>query len=295
MCGGRPAGVDVNLSDVLALVYVVGFVVSRVERRDWRMPRTSAIVGGFFLAFALVYLIGFFNLETTEDLSLFAKGIGKFAVHFAFLVCAIAHVARRSDGFYWRTLGWFVAGIAVNAAYGLVELAYAETAGGNLDQLVLPAHRGYQRGGINVYGAVGGANVYRTNALTLDPNHLGIILIVPLLVLLPVYLRLERGHRLRRRRSRCCSPSSPSSSSRRSRAAASSASSSDSLVLAIPYRRFFLSPRLARPARPSLPESSSRSSRSAAASSSRCCARERSSRGRLDARPSRALRARCRR
>ena len=78
------------------------------------MPRTSAIVGGFFLAFALVYLVGFFNVETTEDLSLFAKGIGKFAVHFAFLVCAIAHVARRSDGFYWRVLGWFVAGIAVN-------------------------------------------------------------------------------------------------------------------------------------------------------------------------------------
>jgi O-antigen ligase len=53
------------------------------------------------------------------------------------------------------------------------------------------------KGGINVYGAVGGANVYRTNALMLDPNHLGIVLIVPLLVLLPVYLRLERGHRLR--------------------------------------------------------------------------------------------------
>ena len=39
--------------------------------------------------------------------------------------------------------------------------------------------------------------MYRPNALTGDPNHLGIELIVPLLVLLPIYLRLERGHRLR--------------------------------------------------------------------------------------------------
>ena len=46
---------------------------------------------------------------------------------------------------------------------------------------------------INVYGAINGANVYRPNALTGDPNHLGIMLIVPLLVLTPLYLRLERG------------------------------------------------------------------------------------------------------
>ena len=50
---------------------------------------------------------------------------------------------------------------------------------------------------INIYGAVNGASVFRPNALTGDPNHLGIMLIVPLLVLTPLYLRLEKGHRLR--------------------------------------------------------------------------------------------------
>jgi len=50
---------------------------------------------------------------------------------------------------------------------------------------------------INIYGAVNGASVYRPNALTGDPNHLGIMLEVPLLALTPVYLRLERGHRLK--------------------------------------------------------------------------------------------------
>jgi O-antigen ligase len=48
-----------------------------------------------------------------------------------------------------------------------------------------------------VYGAVEGQSVYRPNALTGDPNHLGIMLIVPLLVLAPLYLRLEPRHRLR--------------------------------------------------------------------------------------------------
>ena len=50
---------------------------------------------------------------------------------------------------------------------------------------------------INIYGAIEGSNVYRPNALTGDPNHLGIMLLVPLLVLAPIYLRLERRDRLR--------------------------------------------------------------------------------------------------
>src|SRR5207247_9206662 len=47
------------------------------------------------------------------------------------------------------------------------------------------------------WGAVGQSSVYRVNALTGDANHLGVMLVVPLLLLTPVYLRLEPGHRLR--------------------------------------------------------------------------------------------------
>ena len=50
---------------------------------------------------------------------------------------------------------------------------------------------------INIYGAVNGSSVYRPNALTGDPNHLAIELLLPILILSPIYLRLERGHRLR--------------------------------------------------------------------------------------------------
>ena len=69
--------------------------------------------------------------------------------------------------------------------------------GGNLDATLLsPITGGASQ--INVYGAVNGANVYRPNAMTGDPNHLGIMLIVPLLILTPIYLRLEKGSRWRR-------------------------------------------------------------------------------------------------
>jgi hypothetical protein len=190
-------GLDVNVSDVTASLFLAGFVFSRLERRDWSLPRTSLALGAFFAAFGVVYLVGYFNLETVADRDLFAKGLAKFAVHFGFLLAAVAHLARRSEAFYWRTLGWFVAGIGANAAYGLLELGYAEATGGELDQVVLGPITGEVTGGINYFGQVDGAAIYRTNALTLDPNHLAIMLVVPLLVLLPLYLRLERGHRLR--------------------------------------------------------------------------------------------------
>jgi hypothetical protein len=190
-------GADVNVSDVTASAFVVTFLVSRIDRSDAALTRTAAVLVAFFTAFALVYLVGFFGLETSEQRNLFTKGLAKFAIHFAFLVTGVAYLARRSQTFYWRALGWFVAGIAVNGAYGVVELVYAELTGGELDHVVLAPLTDEVRSGINVFGAVAGVNVYRANALMLDPNHLGIVLIVPLLVVLPIYLRLERGHRLR--------------------------------------------------------------------------------------------------
>ncbi len=190
-------GNDVNISDITATLFVAAFAISRFERRDWALPRTCAILSLFFAAFAIVYLIGFFNVETVADRDQFAKGMVKFVIHFSFLIAGAAHLARRSEDYYWRALGWFVGGITLNALYGLFELGYAEAGRGNLDQVVLEPITGTVRGGINVFGAVNGQEVFRTNALMLDPNHLGIVLVIPLLTLLPVYLRLERGHRLR--------------------------------------------------------------------------------------------------
>jgi O-antigen ligase len=146
--------------------------------------------------FLLVYLAGYFDLSDSDALAQWGKGLTKWVIHFAFLAAAVVWLSRRGQRYFWRTLGWFSAGIVFNAAYGVLQLLDARR-GGNLDTTILsPITGGASQ--INVYGAINGASVFRPNALTGDPNHLGIMLIVPLLVLTPLYLRLERGHRMRR-------------------------------------------------------------------------------------------------
>ena len=188
---------DINLSDILTSFFVLSCLFSWVVDRYRLWPRTTFVVAGFLLLFAVVNLLGYFSLETVADRDQWSRGMVKFLIHFIFLIAAVTHLARRTEIFYWRVLAWFTAGVIANGAYGLVELGYAELAGGNLDRLLLTPIGSFLRGGINVYGAIEGSNVFRPNALTLDPNHLGIMLIVPILILLPIYLRLEKGHRLR--------------------------------------------------------------------------------------------------
>ena len=186
---------SVFLADLTALGFLLAFGFDRLAGFRGRVPRTAAVLLAFFGAFLLVYLVGFFNLETTQALDQFGKGIIKWLLHFAFLIVGVVYLTSRSLRFYWRTLAWFLGGIVADAGYGILQLLVAQ-AGRNLDALFLePLTRGASQ--INVYGAVNGANVYRPNALTGDPNHLGIELLLPILILAPLYLRLERGHRLR--------------------------------------------------------------------------------------------------
>ncbi len=161
---------SLSIADVLTILFLLSFALTS----RGRTPRTSAIVLAFFAALLLVYLLGFFNLETKQGLDQFAKGMVKFVIHFLFLAAAVAYLVRRGERFYWRALGWFAAGLVANCAYGALQLLAAR-GGTNLDHAVLSP----------------------LNALTGDPNHLGVMLDVPLLALTPVYLRLERGHRLR--------------------------------------------------------------------------------------------------
>jgi O-antigen ligase len=189
---------QVSLADIASLCFLAVFAFDRLGRpTNPRVPRTAALLLLFLAGFLLVNLIGFFNLETTQALSQFVKGIVKWLIHFGFLIVGVVYLLGRSRAFYWRTLGWFLGGIAVNAAYGIVQLLAAQ-AGHNLDSIfVKPLTRGASQ--INLYGAVNGTNVYRPNALTGDPNHLAIMVLLPLLILSPIYLRLERGHRWRLR------------------------------------------------------------------------------------------------
>jgi O-antigen ligase len=185
----------VSLADILAIGFLAAWTLERLADNDWRLPTSSAVVVCFGLVFLLSYLVGYFSIDTGEASGQFGKGMFKWAIHVLFLVAGVAYLARRPERFYWRTIGVFTAGVVVNAVYGVLQLIAAQ-GGRNLDSAVLSPLTG-GASSINIYGAVAGQSVYRPNALTGDPNHLGIMLIVPILVLLPVYLRLGRGHRLR--------------------------------------------------------------------------------------------------
>ncbi|MES1246411.1 MAG: O-antigen ligase family protein [Actinomycetota bacterium] len=182
-----------DLSDVLTVLFLVAFALTY----RGGMPKTAGVVLAFLATFVVTYLIGFYNIQTQQALDQFTKGMVKFVLHFLFLAAGITFLSERGPRYYWRTLGWFCGGILANCVYGILQLLSAK-AGHNLDTTVLSPLTG-GASSINIYGQVGGQSVFRPNALTGDPNHLGIFLDVPLLVLLPVYLRLQRGHPWKRR------------------------------------------------------------------------------------------------
>jgi O-antigen ligase len=201
----QPAG-QVTLEDIFAAAFVALFVWDRIVRRDARMHPVAGTLALIGLGLEVVYLAGFFDLPTHQALDQYAKGMAKFLIHFGFLVCAAAHVLRRGRTLYWRTFAALIGGIVLNAVYGVFQLAAKVALGLNLDKAVVgPLTFGQGGvGGINVYGEVSGKGasafttqgVFRINALALDPNHLGIMLDVPILLLLPFALR--EGMRTRR-------------------------------------------------------------------------------------------------
>jgi O-antigen ligase len=186
------SAVSLTITNLIASAFIAAFVVDRLRRRDSSLPSASIALCGFMLAFAAVYLAGYFDLRDRDALTFWVKGIVTWGVHFAFLICACAHVIRRGRPLFMRCVWAFTAGMVLNCVYGVVQLALQAGAGVNLDTLVvgpLTAGQGKQ-GGINVFGQVAGeTSVYRINALTGDPNHLGVMLCVPLFVLFAWYLR----------------------------------------------------------------------------------------------------------
>ena len=113
---------SLTLSDILTSLFLVLFVWDRFERSDARLTRTALVALAFFLLFALVYLAGFYSLDTAQALAQWAKGMVKFVLHFGFLVTGIALLARRGVRFYWYALAAFLGGIGLDAVYGVIQL-----------------------------------------------------------------------------------------------------------------------------------------------------------------------------
>ena len=142
-----------EIADVTTILFLLSFALTN----RGRLPRTAAILLGFFAAFLIVYLLGYFNLETKQGLDQFAKGMVKYALHFLFLAAAVTYLVRRGQHYYWRVLGWFGAGLVANCIYGVLQLLSAR-AGHNLDSTVLSPLTG-GASAINIYGAVSGVNM----------------------------------------------------------------------------------------------------------------------------------------
>src|SRR5436305_12220065 len=106
------------------------------------------------LAFAAVYLAGYFDLNDKQALTFWLKGIGAWSIHFTFLILGVAHMVRRGQALFVRALYAFTAGIVFNCAYGVLQLALVVGAGIKLDRLVVGPLTSGQGGpgGINVYG-----------------------------------------------------------------------------------------------------------------------------------------------
>jgi O-Antigen ligase len=182
----------VTLTNLLALAFVIAFAIDRLRRRDYGVPPAAVGLLGFMGVFLAIYLCGYFDLQNHQALTLWLKGVTSWGAHFSFLVCGVAHMARRGRPLYVRAVKWFTAGLVVNCTYGILQILAQVGANINLDRVVvgrLTQGQGGQ-GGLNIFGKVGGTQtVYRVNALSGDPNHLGVMLCVPLLVLTPYYLR----------------------------------------------------------------------------------------------------------
>jgi O-antigen ligase len=235
---------DVSLADFFTLAFLGVFVLNWTPGSRVRVQRTVVVTTGFFLAFLLVYLAGFYNLDTAQALAQWAKGMLKFGIHFLFLIAGVALILRRGPRFFWVTLGVFVAGLVVNAVYGIAQLFVAQ-AGANLDKILITPLTGGSSA-INVYGIWNGNPIFRVNALTGDPNHLGVELPVVLLILLPLYLRLEKGNPWRRRLGIILSFTFVVMLSTLSRSGGLGLFCG-LLVLAVPYRRHIFSARFMAP------------------------------------------------
>ena len=183
----------VRLFDVLAILFVAAFAAERLLGRGRFFDRSGATLAGFGVALLLAYLGGVFALETEFSRIRFARGIATFAIHFSLLAAGVVSLARRPRRQYWLTLGYLCAGMAVSAVYSAVQLV-GNKAGVNVDQLLVqPLTRAPARS--LAYTFETGPNIIRVRGFASDPNHLGIMLLVPLLVLPGLTVRLPaRSH-----------------------------------------------------------------------------------------------------
>jgi O-antigen ligase len=184
------------LADVLTAVFLAALALELLLRRDQRPPRAAVeilVIGGCLLA---VYTTGLLSATQVEGGPIqVAKGLMRLSLHFAALAGGVTYLALRPREYLWRAVGALCAGAIANALYAAAQLV-VHAAGGNLDALATSPLTGRPARTL-LYGLNDSSDVPRLTGLTMDPNVLAIMLLVPILLLLPIYLQLESRDRFR--------------------------------------------------------------------------------------------------
>src|SRR6185437_5459515 len=98
-------------TNLLATAFVVVFLVDRIRRRDLMLHPAAITLAGFMLAFAAVYLAGYFDLQDKAALAYWLKGLGSWGIHFLYLILGVAHLVRRGRPLFVRSIIAFTAGL----------------------------------------------------------------------------------------------------------------------------------------------------------------------------------------
>ena len=175
------AGLSPQLADFLITAFLLAFLVERATSSARRPPRAVTVVLACAGGLALVYLAGATGIETRSGVAQFGKGLAYFVLHFAFLAAGVGHLISRSPRYYRVSLACFLVGLGLNAGYAALQLLTAKL-GVSIDAAVLSPITGRPARSLS-YGLANGPDVLRARGLTLDPNHLGAMLLLPVLML----------------------------------------------------------------------------------------------------------------
>jgi hypothetical protein len=179
-------GISPKLADFLILGFLVARGAETIAARNRRSNQVGVVLA-FAVALALAYIVGAFALETPRGFVQFAKAYAYFVMHFAFLAAGLSYLASRSARFFHLSLAFVLLGLTANASYAALQLLAAK-AGHDLDALVVSRITNSASRSLS-YGLLQGPEVLRVRGLTLDPNHLGIMLLIPVLTLAALSVR----------------------------------------------------------------------------------------------------------
>lgn len=167
------------LSNVLGIVFVLAFLAVGVHGASWRASAGLRVLGVFFALFTCVYLAGYVGMGEQVFRTQWAKAFAVWIAHGGFMLCAAWHLVRRGLPLMERAMVWLLVGFTVSGGWALLQLA-GVVLGFSPDRILMSVmpFSPQKFGEIKYHGG----GLYRAPGLTLDPNHLGVMMSAPIVL-----------------------------------------------------------------------------------------------------------------